>query len=86
MDSSSSWDIDLVAIDDEDEGTEDEVEDGEDINQVEDPAPVPALAPPVIVHDTEFVLVPSFDSDAANDLGFPKVQPAAKDIVEHSFN
>ena len=35
---------------------------------------------------TEPILVPSSDSEAIDNLDFSEVQPAVKDIVEHSFN
>ena len=35
---------------------------------------------------TELILVPSLDLKVVDDLDFLEVQPATKDIFEHSFN
>ena len=76
--------MDLGCAEEEDEDIE--VKDGEEVNQIEFPAPVPTIAPIVEVSDAEPILVPSLDSEAVDNLDFPVVQLAAKDIVEHSFN
>ena len=68
---SSNWDIDLGAIGDKNEGAK--VEDGEEVNQAEDPTPAPALAPPAFIPIVEPIFVPSSDSDSADDLEFPEV-------------
>ena len=62
----------------EEEGTE--VEDGKEVNQV------PAIALLPHIPTAEPILVPSSDSEATDDLEFPEIQSASKDIVEHSFN
>ncbi|GFZ08834.1 hypothetical protein Acr_20g0006420 [Actinidia rufa] len=53
---------------------EEEVEDGEEVNQGEVPAPIVAVAPtPTIISP---VLVVSSDSKAIDDLDFPSILPA----------
>ena len=45
--------------------------DGEEVNQVEDPALVPAIAPLALVPATEPILVASSDVEATDNLDFP---------------
>ena len=79
--SSSCWDVDL-GTGEEGKNEEDnvEVDDGKEVSQV------PTIAPPPHIPTAEPILVSSSDSEAADDLEFLKVQPTARDIVEHSFN
>ncbi|GFZ00572.1 hypothetical protein Acr_14g0002070 [Actinidia rufa] len=63
-DSSSSWDIDLRAAGDEEDG-DGEVEDGEEVNQVDNQAQVPTIAPPC---STKNIVEHSFNKDG--NLGY----------------
>ncbi|GFZ00578.1 hypothetical protein Acr_14g0002130 [Actinidia rufa] len=72
-DLSSSWDIDLRAVGDEEDGDV-EVEDDEEVNQVDNQAQVPSIAPLAQVPATKPILVLSSDSEAADDLNFLKLE------------
>ena len=61
--------MDLGGGEKEDENIE--VEDDEEVNQGEDLAQVPVIAPLAQVLAINPILVPSSDSEATNDLNFP---------------
>ncbi|GFY95347.1 hypothetical protein Acr_10g0007320 [Actinidia rufa] len=61
-----------------------EVEEGKEVNQIEDQ--VPTIAAPIQILVVEPILVLSSAFEAANDLSFPIVAPAAEDLIYHSFN
>ncbi|GFS38220.1 hypothetical protein Acr_00g0056310 [Actinidia rufa] len=61
-----------------------EVEEGEEVNQFEDP--ILAIAPPAHIPAVEPILMLSLASKATNNLIFPVVAPTAEDLIEHSFN
>ena len=60
--SSSSWDVNMGAVDDKREDEDTEVEDGKEVNQVEDPTLVPTIAPPTQVLAAEPIFVSSSGS------------------------
>ncbi|GFY91252.1 hypothetical protein Acr_07g0014480 [Actinidia rufa] len=67
-----------------DEEEDVEIKEGKEVNQVEDQ--VPAIAPPTQIPSAEPILVLSSTFEGANDLEFPKVPPAAEDLIAHFFN
>ncbi|GFZ18450.1 hypothetical protein Acr_27g0001890 [Actinidia rufa] len=67
-----------------DEEEKEEVEDGEEVNHVEDLAP--AITHPTQILAVELILMLSSNFKAADDLKFLVVAPATEDLIEHSFN
>ena len=60
-----------------------EVEFGEEVNQGK--VEVPEVTSPETVPAVALILVKSFGLEAADDLNFPLVQPAVRDLIGYSF-